>query len=325
MVLSLLVGAASGVIGAAWTTAYVSDYAASLGSAVSPLRAPRSPASPAFADIRDQAFASTAQLYAARTDAPDPFHADRQGIVLTSDGWILASDPGRPLLTALIGRRVYAVQREIPDAVSETVFLKVDAQDLSPVGFGDAFGVQAGDEGELLDGRGSFRRATVISVTRPADYASDRPARRIATDAPASSAGAPWFGGTGNFLGFVSADATLSPVNGMLPAVRSVLADQTVKRASLGVTAADLSQILLPAASPSSAPNVGARVLSVAKGSAAEAAGVRVGDVFLAWDGRTVDAAHPLDELLLGDAPKQTVAAALQRGAAQMDVTLVLP
>lgn len=327
LALSVILGTASGIIGAALTTASLSNYAASLGDFASPLRSngsrPPAPAT-ALADARDQAFAASAQLYAAKTDAPDAFRADRQGVILTSDGWIAALDSGHPFLTALVGRRSYPVLRSVTDPVSGVLFLKIDGRNLPTVGFGDALAAAAGDEIEAVDARETFRVARVLSTVRPVQYATDRPARRIQSSLLAGSVGAPVFSAAGDLLGFAAADGTVDAVNGVLPGFRSVLKDGSTRRAALGLVLADLSRTVVPASSASAATDSGVRVLSVAKGSDAEKAGFRAGDVILSWDGRTLDSAHPLDELLLADNPGQTVIASVQRADARADLSVVL-
>lgn len=324
VVLVMVLGAASGVIGAAVTTASLSKYAVALSNLTSPFRLPSSHpvgSAPSFADARDLVFHASAQLYAAKNTTPDPWKADRQGVVLTSDGWIAVADAGKGMTTVVVGRRSYPVERSVADAYSGIVFLKVDARNLPTVGFGDAFALAAGDEILVADARETLRRARVLSVMRPAALSADRLGRRIALDT--QTVPAPAFSTSGDVLGFVTADGSLVPINGVLPAFRSLLKEGKILRPTMGLGLVDLARIVMPA-SATSIPENGLRIASLVKGSAAMVAGLRIGDVLQTIDGRPLDATHTLDETLLEYTVGQNPVFGLMRGLNRLEISVPL-
>ena len=328
VILAIALGAASGVVGAALTTIYLSNYADALGGTTAPSFSfsgarPAPATASTLSDMRDVVFGASVQLYKAKTESPDPSKADRQGVVLTSDGWLAVADADSGLATAVIGRRSYPITRSVTDPASGVVFLKVDARDLPTIGFGDAFSLAAGDDEYAVDGRESLRRVRVLSVSQPLQAISDKVARRIVLDVPASSAFAPAFSSTGDLIGFVSVDGSLLSVNAFLPAFQSLLKDGTISRPTLGISFINLASSIVPATNTIDAPDTGEQVISVAKGSVAQTAGLQAGDVMVSLDDRPLDNDAPLDEQLLQEDVGDTPVLSIMRGTNTL--TLPLP
>jgi S1-C subfamily serine protease len=63
---------------------------------------------------------------------------------------------------------------------------------------------------------------------------------------------------------------------------------------------------------------------AIAPGSPAEAAGLRDGDIVLTVEDQTIDAEHPLDAVLAGFAPGQTVSLTIRRGDEQLRLPVTL-
>lgn len=330
------VGLGSGVLATALTAAYLSDYATQLGELTAPLRLsevrPRLPA-PATASsaLREAIFPSSVQLYLSTAPAADDgfnaARADRQGVVLTSDGWVATVAPaaGKPAPAfAVVGRRAYAVQTSVTDPFSGTMFLKIAAAHLAAAPFGSGFDLASGDEAFAVDTRESVRIVRVVRVSRPALQSSERPSRRIETDAHpiAANVGAPVFTADHAWAGFLAADGSLIPIEQILPGFRTLLKDGRVTRTALGLTYLDWSQII---AAPGAEPAAGLLVTAIGKGSVAARAGLRTGDIITALADRAFGTGYALDEALADYASGQTLPFTVVRDEQIQQVKVVLP
>jgi S1-C subfamily serine protease len=68
----------------------------------------------------------------------------------------------------------------------------------------------------------------------------------------------------------------------------------------------------------------GLLIVGVTPGSPADAAGVLIGDVLLQFDGRAIQSAEDLLDLLVGDRVGRAVPATLLRGGALLEITLTV-
>lgn len=335
IVVSAVVGLGSGVLATALTAAYLSDYATQLGELTAPLRLsevrPRLPVpATVSSELRETIFPLSVQFYLSSTPTTEDMfnaaRADRQGVVLTSDGWLatLAPAVGKPVPAfAVIGRRAYAVQTTVMDPFSGTLFLKIAAAHLAAAPFGSGFAFAPGDEAFAVDTRESVRAVRVVRVSRKALQSSEHPSRQIDTDVhPAVfSTGAPVFTADHSWIGFLAADGSLVPIEQILPGFRSLLKDGRVTRAALGLTYLDWSQIV---AAPGTEPATGLLVTSVGKGSVAARAGLRSGDVITALADRTFGAGYALDEALVDYTSGQSILFTIVRQGQVQQVKVVL-
>lgn len=323
--ISLAVSLAGGVLAAALTVGSLSEYASALGELVSPLRltAPR-PADEAdvpFARLQDKALSATARLSFAvpGADGIDPAAADGRGVVLTSDGWIVTAFVRAPVKAVLVGRRVYTVERSVVDAATGMLFLKTTARNLPAVTFGDSTAVRPGQTLYVAQGDAAVQRTSFVASLRSAAASADRPARRFSLLEYVGSDGAGIFDAQGNLLAVSGADGVV-PLHLVLSAFRSVVKEGTVVRAFLGASFLDLS---VAAGVPSVRTNgreAGALLVSVGKGMAAEAAGLRVGDIVTAVDGRALGAFYGLDDAVGSAVPDQELSLSVDREGTATDL-----
>jgi S1-C subfamily serine protease len=87
------------------------------------------------------------------------------------------------------------------------------------------------------------------------------------------------------------------------------------RSAALGITVTD---------TPSTSGTTGATISGVIQGSAAEDAGLQAGDIITAVDGKQVEGASELSELIRSHSIGDKVTLSITRGTKTMDVTVTL-
>jgi S1-C subfamily serine protease len=164
----------------------------------------------------------------------------------------------------------------------------------------------------------------------------------VQTDAAINpgNSGGPLLDAAGNVIGINTAMAQNSsgigfaiPIDIARPVMRQALAHQKLARPYIGVRyeAIDLQvktrehlsvdQGALLITSPDSS---GKSEPAIIPGGPAEKAGLKEGDIITAVESQTIDAEHPLDLVLSGYAPGQTITLAVLRGGATLDIKLTL-
>jgi S1-C subfamily serine protease len=119
-------------------------------------------------------------------------------------------------------------------------------------------------------------------------------------------------------IGFAIPSSTLQ---GLLPALRKG-GTVAVSKAYLGVEVTDETPQQQQAYGL--VPSSGALVASVVSGSPAEAAGIRTGDVIVAFDGAAVTSAQGLTNDVQGKSPQTVVHLTVYRGQQKLTVTATL-
>ncbi|MEK7615179.1 MAG: hypothetical protein AAB431_02235, partial [Patescibacteria group bacterium] len=143
IVIAFVLGGASGVLGTAWTSSYLSDYAVQLTELTAPLRLtqerPRNfPSSykDAVDRLVESSLPSIVEIYQGQPGPLGYLQAPIQtGIVLTTDGWIaMYSEPtqSHTLIGAevAVNGKLYPIVENVYDANTQMLFVKVEANDL---------------------------------------------------------------------------------------------------------------------------------------------------------------------------------------------------
>lgn len=343
ILVSLLIGAASGVLGTALTSSYLSDYAVELSRITAPLRLSQErprvfPSSYREAVDRfvESSLPSVVSVYVGAPGALGFTDDDRLGVglVLTNDGWVAVrvSDAGPfTLLGAHIQVRgqVYPVLESVYDSVSGVVLAKVDASGLPVATFGKGRETQIGEQLFVASSSSAFVTATLSSHLWPGSelVLSDRPNRSLRIDRSVQ-VGEVVFNLNGEAVGVATeADGNISPIEALLPALRSLLENGKITRASLGVRYVDLTHAVDVPESLSRSHRSGALLhgtSAVPRASAAYRAGLRAGDVVLSVNGETVNGTYGLDELIAQYRPGDRVQFSLDRAGERMTIEVEL-
>jgi serine protease Do len=329
ILVSTAVSLAGGVLAAAVTVGSFSDYATALGELVSPLRisTPRSSeeSEASFERLRDKALSTMALLSftVPGSDGIDPADTAGAGVVLTSDGWIATSFVRAPVKAVLVGRRSYAVERTASDPGTGILFLKTDARNLPAATFGNPYAMRPGQAVYLAEGETALRRTSVISFTRAAAMSSDRPARRFVLEGYVGDNGAGAFDAQGNLFALSGSEGVV-PLDVVLSAFRALVKDGTVDHATLGASFLDLSVAVAVPTARTNGRESGVLITFVGKGTAAEAGGLRVGDIVTAADGHALDEFFSLDDVVGAAAVGQELALSVERAGSTTDLRVRL-
>lgn len=338
---SCLLGGVAGVLGAALTTAYLSDYAIGLGNVSQNLglSQPRPRMIPetyaqALDVLQERALPAIGSLFSASSISETGItiaQAQASVMALTSDGWVLSQ-------TGRLGDKIaFASQTcEVDDALFEPlfgfVFLHCASSDRLVVDFAPGYDIEAGDQLFVVnDGEVVFTQARAV-VWGDAVRSSDIPSRRILlTNDAAVRKGAAVFNVFGEFVGVVhegDEGIEVVPFEQLAGAFRQVLESvDTITYPSLGVRGIDLARTVGVSEDVSQGRHVGFVLYgprAVPFGSAAQKAGLQVGDILLSVEGVTINGTYALDDLLTSYSAGQEIRVEIERDGSQQEVIVTL-
>ncbi len=345
ILLSIILGGASGALATAIVSSSLSDYTIQLNEQTRPLqttdRTPKAfPSSYADATNRfvDDSFQSLATVFLKSGKGSFGYGRDAivtTGVVFTSDGWIaIANAPtvSPDQLSVKVKQVLYDVTRVATDPVTNITFLKIQASNLPVIGFGKAFELSMGQQIFAVTNAGSLINASVRALVWPQGVvvSSDVPSRRLSISLSLAEVGNPAFDLSGAFVGFIlkhDAEMQLLPLEDVLPALTSLLEKKTIVRSSFGAQYIDIAHTVgLP--EKFMRGHVSGAYLTghpaVKKGSGAALAGLNEGDIVLSVNGQNIDESNGLDERLLPFHPGDTVMVAIDRLGEKKTVNVVL-
>jgi 2-alkenal reductase len=199
--------------------------------------------------------------------------------------------------------------------------------------FGDDTALHASDPIFLSDAAMvltvSVLEARRLPVATKIDYieSSERLGRRIMID-KAGPAGAATVNANGETVGVSLGDGTAVPASFVTQVLRDLFKDGKIIRPAIGVRFVSLD--VLPNAKDAGLPSTGALLIAngkysaVAKGSAAEIAGLREGDVITAVEHDRINNEETLSERLQDYAPGARVELTVIRAGKTLKIELTL-
>lgn len=243
---------------------------------------------------------------------------------LTSDGWMLVPEVllnqyGSSLRLVVEGM-VVEVETWVLDPATDMAFAQVEVEQVRVSTFADAAGTRAGAPVFVVAGAQIYPRVVVEAwhVDPASVVSSDRYERRFLLDAPTDSVpGALVADANGSLLGVLDANTEVVPLHQLTSGLEQVLTEGRVVRPALGVRVLDQSRVV------TTEGESGLRVVSVARRSAGETAGLLEDDVIVRVQGQSVHD-QPLSEHVLGGSVGDTLLFTVEREGTEQEISVTL-
>jgi serine protease Do len=260
---------------------------------------------------------------------PMPVQGSGSGFVISADGLIVTNahvvKHAQEITVKLTDRREFKARLLGTDPLTDVALLKIEAGNLPSVNLAATPQTRVGDWVMAIGSPFGFENtvtAGVVSATRR-PMPGDGFAPYIQTDVainPGNSGGplinmrgevigmnAMIYSRTGGFQGLSFA----IPIEVVRNVARQIAATGAVQHARLGVSAQEVNQIL--AESFKLPRPMGALLVEVDKGTPAEAAGLTSGDIVLSINGKPIELASDLSEIVGQSQPGDTLDMAVWR------------
>jgi S1-C subfamily serine protease len=277
------------------------------------------------------------------------------GVIVTSDGWILTHKSvidGEDYVIVTSDKKILEPVKEVVDTFSGTVLVKVNAENLSPVRFADidaltpttpllATRYSAQNHGSDIV-KTAIQKFSYHDQSKGADFLLTTEKidhyLKVVEDFDNVYNGAALLNQDNQVAGLLF-NSGRSFINLAVPAyyLKSVtdnflVNSQEIIRGSLGAYYVDLSESVgLPATVTESRFNGAVLlgdsvrdILAVAKGSVAESAGLKAGDIVIRVNNEDVDERNSLTRLIQDYTPGQTLKLKVIRAGEEMEVEVVL-
>ena len=265
------------------------------------------------------------------------------GFIITEDGYLLTNyhvvEGSNSITVTLYDGSSYAAELVGYDASNDIAVLKIEAEDLSPVIFGDSDELVVGEDvlaignplGELTF---SLTRGIVSALNREVTLSGGLRMKLIQTDCAinAGNSGGALFNYYGEVVGITNAKYSASgretsvdnigfaiPVNTVVGIVEQIMTSGQISSPYIGVTVSDVSEDLLGYGVPA-----GANVISVMEDSPAEAAGLQAKDVITAVDGKAIAGRDALADTIHACKAGDTLTLSVYRQGETLEVSVTV-
>lgn len=271
-----------------------------------------------------------------------PESAVGRATVLTSDGWLFTTSDvlGAKQNFRAVGHdgQVYEILEVVRDQLAGVSFFKVDADNLSVVGFKDFGGLHEHDRAYVADLGNVLKEYSITAKdSRPgatgADSSSDTLEHRIVLEPAISDSvplGSPVFSQDGEVLAIVTknADGRLEglALEFLEGSIRQLLRDGEVLAADYGFSYVNLAQA--QPAGEEDLPQQGALLLNTPKNPLARSAlagALEEGDIIVSINGQRVFSPYPLEYLLRKNLPAKEVTLNVLRAASGEREEVIVP
>lgn len=252
-----------------------------------------------------------------------PFKGQGSGFIVSADGLILTNAhvvrEAKEVTVKLQDRREYRAKVLGLDTTTDVAVLKIDAKGLPVVRLGNPQDVQVGDPVLAIGAPFGLEQTATQGIVsaKGRSLPNDTAVPFIQTDAAVNpgNSGGPLFDGAGNVIGINTQIYSQTggyqglsfavPIDMALKIKDQIVQHGRATHARLGVQVQDLNQTL--AESFGLDRPDGALVAGVARGSAAEKAGLKAGDVITEINGQRIEQAGQLSSRVALLSPGQTV------------------
>ena len=264
------------------------------------------------------------------------------GIIISQDGYIVTNNHVIEDATSITVRTSdgtsYSAQLVGTDSRTDIAVLKIDATGLQPATFGNSDNLNVGDTaiaiGNPLGELGGTVTNGIISALDRTIVLDNEEMTLLQTNAainPGNSGGG-LFNSRGELIGMVVAKSSGEDIEGLGFAIPSNLVSQIAQelinngyvtgRPALGVTVVNITSSQL--AMQYGVNSLGVYISEVSSGSAAEQAGLQVGDRIISVDDRVVESYTDLSSILDDHAVGDTIEILVGRNGTTVTVSLTL-
>ncbi|MFA6170990.1 MAG: PDZ domain-containing protein [Patescibacteria group bacterium] len=232
-----------------------------------------------------------------------------QGIVITSDGWILAKNFETAEKNVIENyqvvtrdKKVYDISQAVFDKLSGYAFLKIQANGLSAPSFSSVSAIYPGLTVLAVSWDGILSSGNVAEVKNPGGQikSSDYNPREIVLNITPRDEfkGTFIFSMGGDLAGYINRDGRIEHINNFLPAIQSLLSVHAVKRLGLGVNYINLKDLVGYPEEKGALIVKSSDGTAVKKDSPAGAAGLAEGSLILSVNGLEIDKNNDLEAIL---------------------------
>jgi serine protease Do len=269
-----------------------------------------------------------------------PFKGQGSGFIVSADGLILTNAhvvrEAKEVMVKLQDRREYRAKVLGLDTTTDVAVIKIDAKGLPVVRLGNPQDTQVGDPVLAIGAPFGLEQTATQGIVsaKGRSLPNDTAVPFIQTDAAVNpgNSGGPLFDGAGNVIGINTQIYSQTggyqglsfavPIDMALKIKDQIVAHGHATHARLGVQVQDLNQTL--AESFGLERPDGALVAGVARGSAAEKAGLKAGDVITEVNGQRIEQAGQLSSRVALLQPGDTVKLQVWRNKRASDMQVKL-
>lgn len=267
-----------------------------------------------------------------------------QGFILTSDGWIITDftfpNKGGQINVSdyvVLTRdgKIWMIDKIVKDKLSNYYFIHIPAADLPVKEFASASDLASGQLLEAVNWDGQSWLSPLSSLEEKSEdavFSSDTPAGELAlVNKPSADFNSSiLFSLDNKIAGFIDSQGNAAPISKFYSAISSLLENKTVKRPYLGVKYINLSSLASAAFNSGEQYKKGALIykngqgIAVVKGSPAEKAGLKEGDIITSINNIETNQENSLSGIMQQFTAGDKVKIVFTRGGEQKEVEVVL-
>jgi len=247
--------------------------------------------------------------------SPDNFYkindAAGQGFIITSDGWIVTTLILDKVYTDYVvitkDKKIYQIDKAVSDAPTSFNFIHAIAKDLPVKKFAESRDIKRGNSTISVNWPGLSWVSSVLGFKETGSLvkSSDSFFTKLIlnNDVPQEFKGSAIFNLAGDALGLVNAKGEIEPMAHLEAVINSLFKNKIITRPSLGVNYIDLA-LFISADEQNSNWQKGVIIykdlknIAVKKGSPAEKAGLREGDIIISVNNINLDKANNLADII---------------------------
>jgi serine protease Do len=263
-----------------------------------------------------------------------------EGAVLTADGWVATGESvfsGHDQLVAVFADGLSAsvpTDKVVKDDATGLAFVRVELDHLNVAPFGDDTALLPGENVYAPNGGGlnvfPVFAVRELPITARNDFieSSEKFSRRLALGNASLVSGAPIIDPSGNVVAIAAGGNLAVPVAYFTGVMKNIFLSQKITRPVLGVRYLSVADAVAARAAGIPAEGAlvtgGGKIKAVASGSAADAGGLREGDVIVAVERDRIAKESPLAEIVAEYSPGAKIELTVVRAGKQIKFSVTL-